>query len=117
MPRKHYSTTAEYFADFDGAVKSRLLALRKHILDLAPDGTVETISYNIPCFISGKNRVYLAGFPHHISLYPVPSLAPRWQPLIQHHQKGKGTLQFAHSEPLPVEFIRQVVTNLLVGVQ
>ena len=63
---------AAYIASFPPEAQKQLEALRATIRAAAPAAT-ERISYSIiGFFIGAQHVVYLGGWKHHISLYPIP---------------------------------------------
>lgn len=114
MTRKKYVTVDEYMEDFEGVARQRLEEIRQLMREELPVGAIEKISYNIPTYTldpAGKGfLVYFAGFAHHVSLYPLPQVKGEFAAEVEKYQKGKGTLQFPHTEPLPTAFIRKLLT-------
>lgn len=103
------ATIDAYIARFPPEVRERLEAIRGTIRGLAPEA-VETISYQIPTFrLAGTYLLYFAGWKQHVSLYPIPSGPPDYAAAIAPYRKAKGTLQFKHAEPLPLDVIALVV--------
>ena len=84
--------------------------MRALIREGAPEA-IERISYGIPTFdLRGKYLVYLGGFKHHVSLYPVTAgLTRELGEALRPYQKGKGTLQFPLGQPIPEDLVRRVV--------
>jgi uncharacterized protein YdhG (YjbR/CyaY superfamily) len=84
--------------------------LRETIRGAAPDAD-EVITYRMPGFkAGGRFLVSYDAFARHYSLFPasqavVDSLGAEVAP----HVKGRGTLRFRASEPLPVDLIRRIV--------
>ena len=84
--------------------------LRSTIRAAAPDAT-EVITYKMPGFKAGSSfLVSYDAYKHHYSLFPwndemVAELGDEIAP----HVKGRGTLQFKASEPLPLDLIRRIV--------
>jgi uncharacterized protein YdhG (YjbR/CyaY superfamily) len=84
--------------------------LRETIRAAAPDAT-EVITYKMPGFKAGTSfLVSYDAFKRHYSLFPwndemVAALGDEIAP----HVKGRGTLQFSASEPLPLDLIRRIV--------
>src|SRR5690349_16110420 len=83
--------------------------LRATIRAAAPDAT-EVITYKMPGFKAGTSfLVSYDAFKHHYSLFPwndemVAALGDEITPYV----KGRGTLQFRASEPLPLDLIRRI---------
>lgn len=105
-------TVDDYIAAFPADVQDRLKQIRQVISELAP-AAVESISYAIPAYkLNGKPLIYFAGYARHVGLYPLPvDPSPELREAIEPFVAGKGTLQFAHREPLPLDLIREVVEN------
>ena len=103
-----------YIATFPEDMQVRLGQIRNLVHTLAPDA-VESISYAIPAYkVSGKPLIYFAGYAKHIGVYPLPDkpsndLAAEMAPYVA----GKGTLQFANRDPLPLDLIERVVRSRL----
>lgn len=110
MPeRATASDIDEYIAGFPAETRERLQRVRSIIHAVAPDAT-ETISYAIPTFdLKGKHLVHFAGFAGHIGFYPIPSGMEHFSADFERYKRGKGSVQFPLSEPLPEDLIRRVV--------
>ena len=104
-----HATIDEYIADQPAEIAKRLREVRQLFHECVPD-VVESISYQIPCFKLGKEKLYIAGYPSHIGMYPMYGI-PELEELIAPY-RGKGTkdsLHFKHDQPLPVEVIRKII--------
>ena len=84
--------------------------LRATIRAAAPDAT-EVITYKMPGFKAGKEfLVSYDAFKQHYSLFPwSDDMVAELGDEITPHVKGRGTLQFRASEPLPLDLIRRIV--------
>ena len=102
----------DYIARYPADVQERLRQVRKLVQRLAPDA-VETISYAIPAYkLNGKPVIFFAGYAKHIGVYPLPeSPTPELEADIAPYTTGKGTMQFPHSKPLPLDLIERVVVS------
>jgi uncharacterized protein YdhG (YjbR/CyaY superfamily) len=111
MQQELARTVEEYLSHFDGETRERLDTLRSLILDIIPEEATESITYAIPTYKIGKNRlVYFAGYDKHVSLYPLPKTAPdSFMKELDVYKAGKGTAKFMHTKPLPIEFIKQFI--------
>jgi uncharacterized protein YdhG (YjbR/CyaY superfamily) len=107
------TTVDEYVAALPAGAREVVEHLRG-VIHGAVDGLGERISYGIPTFTrDDRYVVYLAGWAHHVSLYPVPDdegddLARR----VARYRDGKGTLRFPLAEPVPDDLVRDVVVRL-----
>lgn len=102
------TTVDEYLALFPKDVQRVLRELRQAIRAEAPDAE-ETISYQMPAFVSGKSRVYFGGFRSHIGMYPPVSETAPFKSQLERYEGPKGNLRFPLDEPLPLTLIRKVV--------
>ena len=103
-----FKTIDEYHASFPPALRTKLDQMRQAIREAAP-GATETISYNIPTFRGNKNLVHYAAFKEHIGFYPTTSVFEMFKKELEKFKTSKGTVQFPHSEPLPIGLIKKIV--------
>lgn len=98
-----------YISQFDGKVRTRLEAMRMAIRRTCPDA-VESMSYGMPAYkLAGKPLVYFAAFPNHIGFYATPNGHAAFKTEFAPYKQGKGSVQFPHDMPLPLELVRRVV--------
>ncbi len=98
-----------YIAPFPTAIQTRLQALRGTIREAAP-GATETINYTMPTFkLHGKNLVHFGGYDKHIGFYPAPSAMTAFEERLTAYKRAKGSVQFPHDQPLPLELVREMV--------
>ena len=103
------ATVDEYLAQFDGEVRTRLDTMRATIHDAAPDA-VESMAYGMPAYkLDGKPLVYFGGYGKHVGFYATPNGHARFAEEFSRYRQGKGSVQFPHIEPLPVDLVRRVV--------
>jgi uncharacterized protein YdhG (YjbR/CyaY superfamily) len=99
-----------YIAALPEERRGPMTQLRDTIRAAAPDAT-EVITYKMPGFKAGTAfLVSYDAFKQHYSLFPwndemVDELGDAIRPYV----KGRGTLQFRASEPLPLDVIRRIV--------
>lgn len=99
----------DYINGFDGDSRARLETLRALVRDLAPESD-ESIAYGMPAYkLNKKPLIYFAAFPHHIGLYATPNTHEAFKKEFAPYKQGKGSVQFPHSEPLPIDLIQRVV--------
>jgi uncharacterized protein YdhG (YjbR/CyaY superfamily) len=96
-----------YIAAFPPAIQERLAAIRAVIQATAPDAA-ETISYAMPTFTLHGNLIHFAAFKHHIGLYPTPSGIEVFAAELAAYKNAKGSVQFPHDQPLPLDLIRRI---------
>lgn len=102
------ATIDEYIAGHAPAVQARLTAMRETIRQHAP-AAAERISYAIPTFHLNGNLVHFAAFAKHVGFYPGPSGIAAFQQALAGYKSAKGSVQFPHDEPLPLELIAAIV--------
>lgn len=110
MPAQKPSTIDEYIATFPESTQ-RLLEEVRVTIKKTVKGTGEKISYGIPCItLNDKYLLYFAGYKKHIGLYPVPAASKGFEKdYARYNTSGKGTIQFALDEPLPLSLIKKIV--------
>jgi len=100
----------KYIKGFPVEVQERLNAIRKVILELAPQAT-ERICMRIPTYdLNGKWLVHFAGFEKHIGFYPQPEGIIAFKEKLTDYKTSKGTVQFQLGKPLPLGLIREIVS-------
>jgi uncharacterized protein YdhG (YjbR/CyaY superfamily) len=108
-----YETVDEYIGAQPPQVRTVLREVRRSALAAAP-AAEDAISYQIPALaLDGRTLVQYAAWKHHVSVYPVPKDDPDLREELAAYTKGKGTLQFPLSEPVPYDLIERVVAQLL----
>lgn len=107
------TTVDQYIASIPTVALPKFHELRELVKETIPQAN-ELVSYGILGYkIDDKRaRVFISGWKDHLALYPVPK-DESLQEEIKKYQKGKGTLWFSLSEPLPKEFISKVVRALV----
>ena len=98
----------EYIAGLPAEVGARLSALRATIRRHAPDA-VERIGYRIPTFYLNGNLVHFAAFERHVGFYPGPTGIAAFRRELGRYKSAKGSVQFPHDEPLPLELVAAIV--------
>ena len=98
----------EYIGTFPADVQAILARVRQAILCAVPTAA-ETISYQMPTFtLGGAPLLYLAGWKHHISLYPAPRGDEAFEQRLGPYRSGKSTVKFPLSGPVPYDLIERV---------
>ena len=107
--KEKFKTVKEYISTYPASTQERLNTLRKLILKEVPDSD-ESISYGMPAYkLAGKPLVYFAGYEHHIGLYALPSGHKKFKKELAGYKQGKGSVQFPHDQPLPLELISKIL--------
>jgi uncharacterized protein YdhG (YjbR/CyaY superfamily) len=83
--------------------------LRALVADCVPDA-VEGFAYGMPAYkLNGKPLIYFGGFAKHIGVYALPTAHERFAEELAGYKHGKGSVQFAGDETLPLGLIRKMV--------
>lgn len=101
-------TIDSYMEGFPPEIRSRLEQMRETIGSAAP-GAEEAMSYQIPTWKIGGNLVHCAAYGQHIGFYPGPSAITAFAEELSSYKQAKGSVQFPHSQPLPLALIRRIV--------
>jgi len=108
MDRKIAKSIDEYIERFPEETQQLLQEMRLMIRKAAPKAE-ESISYGMPTFRLGRNRVYFAGFRNHIGFYPIPSGIEAFKKELSKYKQGEGSVQFPIGEPLPLALVSRIV--------
>jgi uncharacterized protein YdhG (YjbR/CyaY superfamily) len=102
-----------YIAGFPADVAERLSTMRRTIRAQAPLAS-ERMSYGIPTFYLNGNLVHYAGFARHVGFYPGAAAIVEFATALGRYKGGKGSVQFPHTEPLPLELVEEIVRRRVV---
>lgn len=106
---KKPATIDEYISAFPEATRRALQQVREAIIQAAPDAE-ETISYNMLTFKYGKKYlVHFAGYKNHIGFYALATDTPEFVEDFAKFKKSKAAIQFALSDPMPIDLIKRVI--------
>jgi uncharacterized protein YdhG (YjbR/CyaY superfamily) len=108
MDKKTVNTIDDYIGQFSPEVQDRLRAVRNAIREAAPDAA-EKISWQMPTSHQHGNVVHFAAFKDHISLFPGASGVEAFADRLAGFKTSKGTIQFPHGQPLPLELVKEIV--------
>lgn len=98
-----------YIGNFPTAVRDRLQRIRNLIHAAAPQAE-ESLAYGMPAYkFNKKPLVYFGGFKNHIGLYALPSGHAYFKSKLLPYKQGKGSVQFPHEQPLPLELIQEII--------
>ncbi len=99
----------DHIRSFPPSVQDRLQSLRLLIMEVVPEAE-EGFSYNMPAYhLAGKPLVYFAGYAKHIGVYALPVTHAAFADRLSAYKQGKGSVQFPHNQPLPLDLIRQMI--------
>ena len=105
---KKYKTVDEYISEFKGESRKRLTQLRTLVRKTAPHAE-ERIGYNMPAYSLNGPLVYFAAYGNHTGFYATPTGHKAFAKELSAYKEGKGSVQFPHDEPLPVDLIKRIV--------
>lgn len=112
MENKSPSTVEEYIAGFPAEVQDIMRRVRASIHSVAPDVN-EKISWAMPTFYIGRNRVHFAGHKKHLGFYPGVEPIEEFAEELKAYVTSKGGIQFPYSKPVPVELIAKIAKKVL----
>ena len=99
----------EYITAFPQEIQKKMKQIRSLIKKTIPN-VEESISYNIPTFkMNGKYVVYFAAYKNFISVYPAPRQDPVFKKELSQYEGGKGTVQFRHDQPIPLDLVKRII--------
>jgi uncharacterized protein YdhG (YjbR/CyaY superfamily) len=98
----------EYASNFPVEIQERLESMRNIIKKSAPEAD-EVISYAMPAFKLQGVLVYFAAYKNHIGFYPTGSGISAFKEQLSVYKGAKGSVQFPHDKPFPIELIEKIV--------
>ena len=101
-------TTDAYISQFPLSIQAKLNALRKCIMQAAPEA-FEKISYQMPTFDLRGNLVHFAAFSNHIGFYPGSSGVEAFKSKLSGYHFSKGAIQFPIDQDLPLDLVKEIV--------
>ncbi|MBW8771561.1 MAG: DUF1801 domain-containing protein [Gemmatimonadetes bacterium] len=107
-PSDEIANIDDYIATHPPKIQSRLMAMRRTIRKQAPEAE-ERISYRIPTFYMNGNLVHFAAFDRHVGFYPGAAGIAAFQEALSGYKSAKGSVQFPHDVPLPLELVAEIV--------
>lgn len=107
---QQFSSVDEYFQQCSPVQQARLSQLMQLIEQAIPQAT-QKISYNIPTFYLQGNVIHVAAYANHIGLYPGAATIAAFATELGGLVWAKGSVQFAHSKPLPIDLIERMVAH------
>ncbi len=99
----------KYILEFPVEIQDRLNQIYNAIKEVVPADAISKISYNMPTIYYKKNLVHFAAFKNHIGFYPLPNAISEFEEELKKYKHAKGSIQFQHSEELPIALIKKIV--------
>ncbi|MEP6854455.1 MAG: DUF1801 domain-containing protein [Pedococcus sp.] len=100
-----FASVEAYLAALPASTLPVVEQVRAAVLAELPDAR-ERISYGIPAFVIDDRIVLdLAGWKHHVSVYPIPDGDPTYAAAIAPYVAGRGTLKFPLTSPVPLDLV------------
>ncbi len=100
---------SSYIAGVPVAVQKHLQKIRKLVLK-ADKRLVESMAYGMPAYKLHKKPVfYFGAFTKHIGVYATPNCHAKFAKQLKPYKQGKGSVQFALTEPIPFDLIEQMI--------
>ena len=103
------ATVDDYVAGFPEATQEVLQELRRRVHAAVPDAE-ERISYQIPTFaVDGQYVIYIAGWKHHVSIYPIPGGDEELDADLEPYLSGQGTIKLPLKQPIPWDLVDRAI--------
>src|SRR5262245_45107188 len=112
------SQVRAYFAAATPQSRKVLKAMRKAILDVAPEAE-EVFSYRMPGFrLEGKALMWYAAFKAHTSVFPITAaIRKTYAADLKGLKTSTGTVQFPLDTPLPLGLLKKLAKARVAEVQ
>jgi uncharacterized protein YdhG (YjbR/CyaY superfamily) len=103
------ASLSAYLDSFPPATRKVLDKIRATVRKAVPDAE-EMRSYGVGAFKRGGTYVlYYAGYPKHVSIYPVYAGDPGLGEALKPYTSGKATAKFSLDQPIPYDLIANIV--------
>ncbi len=97
-----------YIDSYDGVIHSRLLAVRKCLIESA-GACEEGIAYGIPYIAIGtKKLMFYGGAKQWIALYPFPDTLKAFSERLSGYSLSSGTIRFLHKKEIDFSLISDI---------
>jgi uncharacterized protein YdhG (YjbR/CyaY superfamily) len=107
-----YLDVDDYIASLAPGARDAMTAARAAVHAAVP-GVGETISYQMPTFtLDGAAFVYVAGWKHHLGIYPVPVFDADLEAAVAPHRAKTDTVQFPYRSGVPFELLGRIVAAM-----
>jgi len=104
-----YSTVDDYINAQLPEIAERLSAIRNIFHEALPQ-TQESMRYDMPAYTVGGYHLYMSAYKNHIGMYPMYGIPELDSKMLRYRGKGtKDALHFKHSEPLPLDLIKEII--------
>ena len=107
MDKIKFKTVDAYFQQVPQHAMERMTIIREALKKAAPLAE-EVISYNMPALKYKGILMYYAAYEKHIGFYAVPSTHAEFSKELSNYKSGKGSVQFPHDQPLPLDLIERM---------
>jgi uncharacterized protein YdhG (YjbR/CyaY superfamily) len=103
-----------YLGSLAPKARAAVEEIRRRILAAAPTAQ-QRLSYGILAFaVDDVTVVHVAGWKHHVSLYPVPDAGTEAGLALAPYRSGASTAKFPLDRPLPIDVVDLAISALLV---
>ncbi|WP_318345578.1 iron chaperone [Flagellimonas baculiformis] len=110
MKGKKFTSVDDYFKEVPKVALERMNTIRQELKAVAPLAS-EVISYNMPALKLKGVLVYYAAYEKHIGFYAIPNTHEHFAKELTGYKQGKGSVQFPHDRPLPMELIKRMTAH------
>lgn len=103
-----FTTVDDYFKEIPAIALERMNTIRQELKKIAPLAE-EVISYNMPTLKYKGVLLHYAAYEKHIGFYAIPSTHKHFEKELSGYKQGKGSVQFPHDRPLPMDLMKRMV--------
>lgn len=107
--KEQIKTFESYRKNYPIEIQQRLDQIQEAIKSAVPE-VEEKISYNMPSYRFHGRLIYYGAFKNHIGFYPASrTVFEKFKDELKvYKQSGKGTIQFPHDKPIPLDLIKRI---------
>ncbi len=107
MAKIKANTVEDYYYLAPEAAQEHLQSLRAILKKVAPSAT-EALKWGLPVFEEKRILFAIAAYKNHVNFVPTASALAPFTAELAAYTKGKDSIQFKYTEPLPLALIEKI---------
>lgn len=103
-------TVAEYIQSLPEQAREKLAEIRSILKQVAPNAT-EELKWGHPVLVEKRILFSYSAYKNHLNFMPTGPTLDRFKEELTAYKRGKDTIQFPYSKPLPKALIEKLAKN------
>jgi uncharacterized protein YdhG (YjbR/CyaY superfamily) len=102
----------QYIHEFPIDIQVKFLTLVDKTQKIAKNDVY--LSYGMPTWANGRNRLHLGLYKGHIGVYPGPEIIEKIQDKLTEIKYSKGAILFLHKKELPLALFEDILKEVFI---